>query len=192
MAALGPGLLRIFHVKTMLVNKDFQTWHLIGWQHSRQPIRSHVRKSLLTNMEFNMDFCLVTPSPEISMLKSLLVNKDFQTWHLIGWQHSRQPIRSHVRKSLLTNMEFNMDFCLVTPSPGAHFTNNFSITIQMWWKFHFAFIQILIKWSLQYLAHCTTAGLSCNVPNFVVIWSSVIELELNEISIEFELWWKNR
>ena len=25
---------------------------------------------------------------------------------------------------------------------GAHFTNNFSITIQMWWKFHFALIQI--------------------------------------------------
>ena len=27
---------------------------------------------------------------EIAMLKSMLVNKDFQTWHLIGWQHSRQ------------------------------------------------------------------------------------------------------
>ena len=49
---------------------------------------------------------------------------------------------------------------------GAHFTNNFSITIQMWWKFHFAPIQILIKWSLQYLAHGTTAGLSWHVPNF--------------------------
>ena len=47
---------------------------------------------------------------EISMLKSILVNKDFQTWHPIGWQHSRQPIRSRDRKSLLTNMEFNMDF----------------------------------------------------------------------------------
>ena len=44
------------------------------------------------------------------MLKSLLVNKDFHTWHLIGWQHSPQLIRSHVRKPLLTNMEFNIDF----------------------------------------------------------------------------------
>ena len=35
---------------------------------------------------------------------------------------------------------------------GAHFTNDFSITIQMWWKFHFALIQVLIKWSLQNLA----------------------------------------
>ena len=54
------------------------------------------------------------------MLKSMLVNKDFQTWHLIGWQHSRQPIRSHVRKALLTNMEFNMGFGLVTRSPGGY------------------------------------------------------------------------
>ena len=44
------------------------------------------------------------------MLKSMLFDKDFQTWHLIGWQHSRQPIRSHVRKSLLTDMEFHVDF----------------------------------------------------------------------------------
>ena len=31
----------------------------------------------------------------------------------------------------------------------------------IWSKFHFAPIQILIKWSLQYLAHGTTARLSC-------------------------------
>ena len=54
----GPVLLKKFHVKSMLINKDFQTWHLIGWQHSRRSIRSQVRKSLLTNMEFNMDFNL--------------------------------------------------------------------------------------------------------------------------------------
>ena len=40
---------------------------------------------------------------------SMFVSKDVQTWHLIGWQHNRQPIRGHVRKSLLSNMEFNMD-----------------------------------------------------------------------------------
>ena len=45
-----------------------------------------------------------------SMLKSMLVNKGFQTLLLIVWQHSRQPIRSHVRKSMLTNMELNMDY----------------------------------------------------------------------------------
>ena len=81
---------------------------------------------------------------------------------------------------------------LLWSGTGAHFTNNLSITIQMWWKFHFALIQVLIKWSLQNLAHGTTAGLSWHVPNFVAIWSTVIELELNEFSIEFELWWRNR
>ena len=45
----------------MLVNSDFQTWHLIGWQHSRQPIRSHVRKYLLTNMEFNFYKVILAP-----------------------------------------------------------------------------------------------------------------------------------
>ena len=52
--SLGPGLLIHFNVK--IANTDFQIWHLISWQHSCQPIRSHVRKSLLTNMDFNMDF----------------------------------------------------------------------------------------------------------------------------------------
>ena len=69
---------------------------------------------------------------------------------------------------------------------GAHFTNNFSITFQMWWKFHFALIQILIKWSLQYLAHATTAGLSWHVPNVVAIWSSVVEWNFHHIWIVME------
>ena len=44
------------------------------------------------------------------MLKSMLVHKEFQTWHMIGLQHSHQPIRSHVIKPLLTNMEFHVNF----------------------------------------------------------------------------------
>ena len=48
----------------MLVNNDFQTWHLIGWQHSHQPIKSLVEKPCLINMEFNMDVYIVTPSPD--------------------------------------------------------------------------------------------------------------------------------
>ena len=54
---------------------------------------------------------------EISMSKCMLVNKDFQTWHLIGWHHSRQPIRSHVRKSLLISMEFTTWILLSNPGP---------------------------------------------------------------------------
>ena len=53
------------------------------------------------------------------MLNSMSVNKDFQTWFLIGWQQSRQPIRSHVRKSMLTYKDFNFDF-LSNPGPSFH------------------------------------------------------------------------
>ena len=45
-----------------------------------------------------------------SMLNSMLVNKDFLTWLLIGWRLCCQPIRCQVWKSLLTNMDFNMEF----------------------------------------------------------------------------------
>ena len=52
----GSGSLRNFHVKIQVNIKDFQTWHLIVWLQSCQPIRSHVWKSWLTNMDLNMDF----------------------------------------------------------------------------------------------------------------------------------------
>ena len=60
------------------------------------------------------------PGVWVFMLKSMLISKDFQTWRLIGWQHSRQPIRSIVRKSLLTYMGFNVLtwILLSNPSPG--------------------------------------------------------------------------
>ena len=44
-----------YQVKSMLVNKDFQTWLLIGWQLCCQPIRCQAWKSALTNMDFNME-----------------------------------------------------------------------------------------------------------------------------------------
>ena len=50
------------------------------------------------------------------MLQFMTVSKHFQTWHLIGCQHCCQPIRSHVRKSLFTNMDFDM-FLLSNPGP---------------------------------------------------------------------------
>ena len=42
-----------------------------------------------------------------SLLKSLLANSNFLTWLLISWQHSCQPIRSHVRKWPPTSSDFN-------------------------------------------------------------------------------------
>ena len=54
-------------------------------------------------------------------------NKDFSTWLLIGRRLSCQPIRCQVWKSLLTNMEFNMENFLVTKNPGR-------LVINMWIK----------------------------------------------------------
>ena len=74
---------------------------------------------------------------------------------------------------------------------GTYFTNDFSITIQMWWKFHLALIQLLMIILQQHLAHATTAQLLCHVPNIVAITLLVFGWEQNEISITFEMWWKN-
>ena len=41
----GLNHLEIFMFTAMLVNQNFPSWLLIGWQHSCQPIRSHVCKS---------------------------------------------------------------------------------------------------------------------------------------------------
>ena len=54
---------------------------------------------------------------EKSMLKSMLVNKDFLTWLLIGWHLSSQSVKWQVWKSLVTNLDFNMGI-LVTQTPA--------------------------------------------------------------------------
>ena len=69
---------------------------------------------------------------------------------------------------------------------GTHFTNDFSITIQIRWKFNLALIQLLVIISRQNLAHATTAQLSCHVPNIVEITLLVFGWEQNEISITVE------
>ena len=56
MCSLGPILQRNSMLKSMLVDKNFPTWLLIGWQHSCQSIRNQVRKSLLACMDFIIDF----------------------------------------------------------------------------------------------------------------------------------------
>ena len=87
-------------------------------------------------------------------------------------------------------------WCLVTTvslnGPGAHFTNDFLPAIQIRWKLRVAVIPLLASRSHQIFAHATTAQLSCHVQNFVVITVLESRWKWNEISIEFELWWKNR
>ena len=49
---------------------------------------------------------------------------------------------------------------------GCHPTHNFSITIEIWQKFHYAFIQILLKWLLQNTWHTYSDGLVQERCNF--------------------------
>ena len=49
-----------------------------------------------------------------NVIKSIWPDTKYQTWLQIFWQHSRQPIRSHSRKSLLTKMNLTR-ICLSNP-----------------------------------------------------------------------------
>ena len=51
--------------------------------------------------------------------------------------------------------------------PGPRFTNEFSIAIQIRWKFRFSLTSALILWSLQNFVHGTTAVLSWHVQNLL-------------------------
>ena len=92
--------------------------------------------------------------------------------------------------SLVNNDKENTTYS--QSQPGAHFTNVFSISIQIRWKFRFILTSILIKWSLQNFVHGTTAVLSWHVQKFVVISRPATELWQGEVSIEFELRGKKR
>ena len=72
---------------------------------------------------------------------------------------------------------------------GGPFPNYFSITLQFRCSFHFALIQVVMKLSLQNFAHGMIAVLLWHVLNFIALRSPIV-LQQNEISIEFELWWK--
>ena len=70
-----------------------------------------------------------------------------------------------------------------------HFTNNFSTVIQIWWKFHSALTQIVVKWLLWNFAHGKTAVLLWRVRNSVAIWHPTMDLHYNQFSIQYELPW---
>ena len=66
-------------------------------------------------------------------------------------------------------------------SPVIHFTNSFSLIIQILSKPNFDIIQYLTKQLLQIYAHVTTAVLSWHMQNFVAMILSQLGWEQNEI-----------
>ena len=72
------------------------------------------------------------------------------------------------------------------------FHNDFSFVIKIRREIVFSVTPLKEIISLQNFAHAMTAQLSCHVQNFIVITWLQLGWEQNEISIGFELWWKNR
>ena len=72
----------------------------------------------------------------------------------------------------------------------AHFTYDFSVTIQIRWIFHLAVVHLLEIISQEF---CTCHDNAAVVPCAKFCSDHFIRFgqEQNEISITFELWWKN-
>ena len=67
-----------------------------------------------------------------SILNSMLINKNFQTWFLIGCQHSRQSMRSHVRKSTLTKCVLIGIFLVIHALDRATANGPLNIYVKLW------------------------------------------------------------
>ena len=98
----------------------------------------------------------------------------------IWWCH-----HDWARHSVTANTT-NATFC------SCLFTNDFSIIIQIRWKFHSALIHVVMKKSLWNFSHGMTAGLSWHVQIF--LQNNILQWNYTKtkICIEYVLQWKNR
>ena len=121
-------------------------------------------------------FIFVCTSALINVRSSLCISSKYLPNIVTSWQISDKYFLSP-SKSLI--------------SCGAHSTNDFYPQFQFNRNSALLFFPLLANRSQQIFAHVTTA-VSCHVQNVVSItaWESI--WEWNEISIEFQLRWKNR
>ena len=82
-------------------------------------------------------------------------------WHLSNMNAILKNLTGTFVWSKILFMEKLTKGTLVTSTSGlvSHFTNDFSITIQTWWIFQFALIQILLEWLPQNFVHDMIAKL---------------------------------
>ena len=136
----GPGLLRNSMPKSLLVNMNFQTWLLIGWLYSCQPVRSHVKKSS------GIVLCMHPANDRWSYIV---------TSSLIGWVHTQND------PWILVNLH--------------GFQHGFSLIIQTISHWH-------SKWQTQKIFHQTDR---------LVSYGMKIFKKLNEVSLNTILWVMN-
>ena len=135
-------------------------------------------------------------SPHKGQWRGALMFSLISAW-INGWVNNRESgdLRRHRTHYYATVMvsRFSLLPCRLPFCPWGPFHERFLPTIQIRWKLRLAGTPLLAIRSRQFFAHATTAQLSWHVQNFVGI--TVLESrwwEWNEISIEFELRWKNR
>ena len=108
---------------TSLTIAVIRTFRLSDWQYCSLPVRyipvgMCIYTCMLGRFPYEQQIYHHRPGThttaldyyEIFMLTSMLVNKKVQPWHLTGWRLTRQAIKSHIRKSMLTNIHFDMHF----------------------------------------------------------------------------------
>ena len=129
-----------------------------------------------------------TLSKAVAHIKSVHAGYSCDLWLSIGLCRQNRNQLQNILPCHKVDIFIHMCRNWMKINTGQHFTNTFSITIQISWKFVCTVIQLLVRISLQIFAHDTTAQLSCHVQNFVVIILLEFGWEQNEISREFELW----
>ena len=75
---------------------------------------------------------------------------------------------------------------MISECPGTHFTKDFSVLIQIRWKFHSAVIQA-VKYSLWNSAHGSAAVLSWHVQNFVAIYLTLTGVSYSKTNFPLNL-----
>ena len=71
----APSLLNMPMLKSVLINQNVQTCHLIGLKHSCQPIQSYVKGTLDNWHRFQLGFLLSNHQPQNRIYVTLLVGE---------------------------------------------------------------------------------------------------------------------
>ena len=167
-------------LNSMLINKDFLTWLLIGWRLCCQPIRCQVWKPLLT---------------WILTWKFLSNSTHWSVEHWFSLQNRNCKVFKEIQLFLkfvhFLVLKRRTQIQINTIGPVSYFNNNFSVVNQIWWKTTFILALFLTKWLLQHFAHGMTTVLLWHVQKIVTNRWLRAEWQQNCLFIEFGLWWKN-
>ena len=102
------------------------------------------------------------------MLNSMLVNKDFLTWLLIGWPLCCQPIKYQVWNSLFINRDFDMEISYIAGPRLAwttwkNFRKKFPMEASEFWQCFCGILVVVVDVGLDH-------GLALNRQQVISWW----------------------